>query len=378
MYYKEFKEIKLSALGMGGMRFPCKDGNDSVPDREKVNQLIDYSLENGINYFDTGWGYHGGNSEKVLGEALRRHKREFYYIASKFPGYFQKYFGKVEHVFEEQLCRCGLDFFDFYLLHNVWENNIEDYLNDKEYGTISYLREQKRNGRIKHLGMSTHGTVETVERFLKEYGEDIDFVQIQLNWFDYEYQNAKGMLELLKAYEKPVFVMEPLRGGRLCALDEKYLSKLSEAQPEWDEIEWAFRFLQAIPGVTMVLSGMSSLNQVKRNCELFRKEQSVSLRKFGILEEIAKEMAAESRVPCTACKYCIKECPMQIEIPNVFAKYTEYMNSIGAFSKDADLKRLKATSCIGCKRCEKVCPQKINISALMQAIKSSVEKRDVK
>lgn len=376
MYYKNFMGMKLSALGMGGMRFPCKDGNDAMPDQEKVNRLIDECLESGINYFDTGWGYHGGNSEKVLGEALRRHQRDTYYIASKFPGYFQKYFGKVEQVFEEQLCRCGLGYFDFYLLHNVWENNVDDYLNEKEHGTISYLKEQKRRGRIRHLGMSTHGKVETVERFLKEYGEEIEFVQIQLNWFDYEYQNAKGMLDLLKVYEKPVFVMEPLRGGRLCSLERVYLEKLARLQPEWDEVEWAFRFLQSIPEVTMVLSGMSNLEQVRRNCELYQNEQRLKVQDFNALDEIAKEMAEGWGIPCTACRYCIKECPKGIEIPEVLGKYAEYMNSIGAFSKEAEFRGLKANSCIGCKRCEGVCPQKINISALMKKIKESMGKRD--
>lgn len=183
MIYKNFQGKKLSALGLGAMRLPVVDGNDSLIDVDASKEMVAYAMEQGINYYDTAWGYHGGNSELVMGEILKEYPRDSFYLASKFPGYDLGNMGKVEEIFEKQLEKCQTPYFDFYLFHNVCELNIDGYLDEKN-GIFDYLMEQKKNGRIKHLGFSTHGTLETMERFLKAYGKDMEFCQIQINWLD--------------------------------------------------------------------------------------------------------------------------------------------------------------------------------------------------
>ena len=220
MQYFDFKDLKLSALGFGAMRLPVIDGDDNVIDEPMTLKMVDYAYEHGVNYFDTAWGYHGGNSERVIGRALSRYPRESFYLADKFPGYDVTNFGKHEEIFAEQLERCGVDHFDFYLLHNVCELNIEQYLDDEKYGTLSFYAEQVRAGRIGHLGFSTHGNYDTFMRFLEAYGDLMEFCQIQLNYMDWEFQNARAKVEELRRRGLAIMVMEPLRGGILISLDD--------------------------------------------------------------------------------------------------------------------------------------------------------------
>ena len=203
MIYKDFKGLKLSALGMGAMRLPVIDGDDSKIDVSAAEKMVDYAIKNGVNYFDTAWGYHNGHSEEVMGKALSKYPRNSYFLADKFPGYDLSNMDKVEEIFEAQLKKCGVEYFDFYLFHNVCEMNIDDYTNEK-HGIFSYLIKQKENGRIKHLGFSAHGGIDVMERFLKAYGSEMEFCQIQLNYVDWSFQNAKGKVELLKKYGIPV------------------------------------------------------------------------------------------------------------------------------------------------------------------------------
>lgn len=197
MIYNEFKGKRISALGMGTMRLPVIDGDDGRIDEAAAIEMVDYALAHGINYFDTAWGYHNGTSETVVGKALSRHPRDSFYLADKFPGYDLSNMGKVEEIFEEQLRKCQVDHFDFYLIHNVCELNIDAYL-DPKYGTLDYLREQRRNGRISHLGFSVHGNLGTMKRFLDAYGDDMEFCQVQLNYIDWEFQDAKAKVALLR------------------------------------------------------------------------------------------------------------------------------------------------------------------------------------
>ena len=227
MIYKDFKGMKLSQLGMGSMRLPVIGGDDSKIDESAAMEMVDYAIRNGINYFDTAWGYHGGNSETVMGKALSRYPRESFYLASKFPGYDLSNMDKVEEIFEKQLEKCRVGYFDFYLVHNVCEMNIDEYLNE-EHGIHAYLTQQKKNGRIRHLGFSVHGSYEVMMRFLDAYGHDMEFCQIQLNYLDYDFQNAKAKVEKLNELDIPVWVMEPLRGGRLCRLKDDEKKRLTD------------------------------------------------------------------------------------------------------------------------------------------------------
>lgn len=213
MVYQPFQDKKISALGMGAMRLPVMSDNYAQIDEEATKKMVSYAMEKGVNYYDTAWGYHDGRSEVVLGKALRPYPRGSYYLADKFPGYDLSNMDKVRPIFEEQLVRCGVDYFDFYLFHNVCEMNIDAYL-DEKYGIDSYLAGQKKAGRIRHLGFSAHGSIAVMKRFLEAYGEQMEFCQIQLNYLDWTFQDAKAKVELLEEYRIPVWVMEPLRGGQ--------------------------------------------------------------------------------------------------------------------------------------------------------------------
>lgn len=221
MIYKEFQGKKLSALGMGCMRLPVLEGDDSRPDQAAVEEMAAYAMAHGVNYYDTAWGYHSGNSELSIGKALSAYPRESFYLADKFPGYDLTNMSRVREILEAQLRRCGVDHFDFYLFHNVCEMNIDAYLDDKRFGIFTYLMEQKKNGRIKHLGFSCHGAMPVLERFLAAYGEHMEFCQLQLNYVDWTFQGGKEKVELLEKYHIPVWVMEPLRGGKLARLSEE-------------------------------------------------------------------------------------------------------------------------------------------------------------
>ena len=272
MIYKDFQDLKLSALGLGAMRLPVVGDQGDVPiDEDKTAQMVAYAIENGINYFDTAYGYHGGQSEIVMGKILGSYPRDSYYLATKFPGYDLSNMDKVETIFEEQLKKCGVDYFDFYLFHNVYEKNIDPYLDPKN-GILDYLLKQKENGRIRHLGFSAHGRYDTMKRFLDAYGEHMEFCQIQLNYLDWKLQDAKAKVELLNSYHIPIWVMEPLRGGRLASLSQENEDRLKSLRPQEEIPAWAFRFLQSVPGVTMVLSGMSNMEQLEQNVKTFSEE----------------------------------------------------------------------------------------------------------
>ena len=263
MIYKTFQDLELSALGMGCMRLPVVNGDDAQVDEAATFQMVDEAMASGVNYYDTAWGYHSGNSELVLGKALARYPREKFYLADKFPGYDLSNMPKVKEIFEEQLKKCQVDHFDFYLFHNVCEMNIDAYL-DPKYGIYDYLMEQKKNGCIRHLGFSCHGAMPVLKRFLEAYGKDMEFCQLQLNYIDWTFQGGKEKVDLLNEYRIPVWVMEPLRGGRLARLSEEEAAPLKAMRPDETIPAWAFRFLQSIPSVTVVLSGMSDLEQIGR------------------------------------------------------------------------------------------------------------------
>ncbi len=371
MVYRNFQDLKLSALGFGTMRLPTVDGNDGKIDEQRTAELFDYAIKHGVNYFDTAWGYHNGNSELVVGKILSSYPRESFYLASKFPGYDVSNMDKVRSIFERQLEKCRTEYFDFYLFHNVCEINIDGYL-DPKYGILDYLLEQKKNGRIKHLGFSVHGTYDTTKRFLEAYGKYMEFCQIQLNYFDYKFQNAKAKIELLKEYGIPVWVMEPVRGGKLAKLDEKYEQKLKSLRPDETIPAWAFRFLQSIPEVCVTLSGMSDFEQVKQNIETFSEDKPLNDTEMKELLAVADDMMKQNTLPCTACHYCTSHCPKGLDIPMLIELYNESMVSGGGYIAPMRISTLpddkKPSACIGCRSCEKVCPQQIHIPDALAAL----------
>ena len=359
MIYKDFQDLKLSALGLGCMRLPTVDGQDAVIDENATADMVRYAFDHGINYFDTAWMYHSGNSESVMGKILSSYPRESYFLASKFPGFSPDTQSDPAKIFERQLEKCQTEYFDFYLLHSVTDNNLPGYL-DEKYGVIPYLLEQKKAGRIRHLGFSSHGSIASIRKLLDTHGKDLEFCQIQLNWLDWEYQNAKEKVALLNEYRVPIWVMEPVRGGRLVNLADAHAAKLAELRPDASTPEWAFRFLQGIEGVTMVLSGMSNMEQLQQNIETFQTEKPLNTTEFKAVMDIAAAMIAKNTVPCTACSYCVEHCPMTIPIPEVIKLYNAL--SDGGTEKPATP---GPADCVACGKCKFVCPQGIDIPKVM-------------
>ncbi len=366
MIYKNFHGKQLSALGLGCMRLPTVDGKDAEIDVKRSEEMFDYAISSGINYFDTAWPYHGGKSEEVTGSILANYPREKWYLASKFPGFNNENIANAKEIFETQLARCRVDKFDFYLFHCVSDSNIDGYL-DPALGLADYIKEQKKNGRIGHIGFSVHASIETTKRFLDAMGEDIDFCQVQLNYLDLTYQNAKAKLDELRARGIPVWVMEPLRGGKLASLSDEYKSKLSSYR-DASPVEWAFRFLQSIPEVTVTLSGMSDMEQLKDNVHIFSEHKPLIKEELDTLAEIAEDMSNKF-IPCTGCKYCIDKCPLELNIPYLLRLYNEHTFTGGKFIVPPILKTVKPerlpSACLACRSCEGVCPQQIKISDIL-------------
>ena len=369
MIYRDFQGLKLSALGFGAMRLPVIDGDDSRIDEAAALRMVDTAMQSGVNYYDTAWGYHGENSEKVMGKALARYPRNSFYVATKFPGYDASNWGKVREIFPKQLEKLGVDYFDFYLFHNVCEMNIDAYLDDEKYGIYSYLTEQKRQGRIRHLGFSCHGELDVLKRFLDAYGKDMEFCQLQLNYLDWTFQHGREKVELLRQWGIPVWVMEPLRGGRLAKLPPEHEATLKALRPGEEIPAWAFRFLQSIPSVTMILSGMSNQEQLEKNLATFAEDKPLNDSEMKALMDISARMLSLGTVPCTACHYCVSHCPQGLDIPYLLSLYNEHAYTGGGFIAPMALSALPANkrpqACLQCRSCEQVCPQQIKISEVL-------------
>ncbi len=366
MIYNNFKGLQISALGFGTMRLPTIDGKYDNIDQEKVNEMFDYAIENGVNYFDTAWGYHAGNSEIAVGKALKRYPRDKFYLATKFPGYDVSNMGKVEEIFEKQLIKCQVEYFDFYLVHNVCEANIEYYL-DEKYGTVDYLLKQKENGRIKHLGFSTHANFDNFKRYMDKYGKYMEFCQIQLNYLDYEFQEANKKMDYLKKLGIPVIVMEPIRGGRLANLSENELSMVKSIRDDVTAPEFAFRFIQSFDEVMVTLSGMSNFEQAKENIKTFSEDKKLNDDEFKKALALGKKMT--ECVPCTSCRYCTEYCPQGLDIPKLLNLYNEQVFSGGGFIVSMNLNSMsdneRPSACISCGACQSVCPQGIKIPEIL-------------
>ena len=377
MIYSDFNGIKLSRLGFGCMRF-AMDPTTGTIDQEKVNAMFDLAIANGVNYFDTAYPYLGGNSEIAVAEALRKYPRDSYYLADKFPGHSLP--GPVDNIalFNVSLRKCETDYFDFYLLHNVNENSLSCYYGNPDNHFIEYFLEQKAKGRIRHLGFSCHAAPAGLEQFLALYGKDVEFCQIQLNYVDWTLQNAKKKCEILKAAGLPVWVMEPVRGGRLAHFDAAIEEAMRAFRPDESIPAWAFRWLRTVPQPTMILSGMSNLQQMQDNLKTFEEHRPLNQEELALLGRVASQIA--QLIPCTGCRYCCAGCPMELDIPTMLSMANDMavaksFNTVARYSALGEGKR--ADSCIGCGQCMAACPQKIHVpeelkklDALMSSQKS--------
>jgi len=375
--YNEFKGLKLPSLGFGGMRLPTIETSGKICEKT-VAEMVEHAFKNGINYFDTAFFYHGGESEIVLGKVLANYPRDSWYIADKFPGNFieivdgklsvdvtamgmsARTYNTPKEVFEHQLKTCGVDYFDFYMLHQVSESTYGLYT-DEKVGIVDYLIEEKKAGRIKHLGMSSHGRYETIDKFLSTY-DCIEFVMIQLNYLDWTLQEAGKKYEVLKKHNKPIFVMEPVRGGLLANPGADAEAILKKARPNDTPVNWAFRFLQSFPEIIVTISGMSNMEQLKENVTFYNEINPTSEAEKAILQQVVDGMA--SFIPCTSCRYCCGVCPIKLDIPMLIATYNEANHGVTWYVEDvldslADDK--KPGSCTACGACNPLCPQDIDI-----------------
>jgi predicted aldo/keto reductase-like oxidoreductase len=386
MRYKSFQNLNLSCLGMGAMRLP-KTGEGEKIDEAKARVIIEYAYNHGVNYFDTAYRYHAGESELFIGKVLSQYPRDSFYLATKFPGHMMektaggtlKFTGllashppvaSIADIFEQQLEKCGADYFDFYLLHNVCEI-AWDFYTDEEIGCIRYLREQKQKGRIRHLGFSAHARAETIKTFLDKY-DCFEFAQIQLNYLDWTLQNAAEKYTTIVKHDLPVFVMEPCRGGKLASINKDLNALLKEKRPEVSIASWAFRFLQSLPGVQVVLSGMTTLEQLKDNIKTFSTNDPVTEADKELLFTIAGKLA--DMIPCTACRYCCEDCPQSLDIPKLISLYNEHTYgktenlpfTTLPFTMGAMKPEELPSACIACGSCAKACPQGIDIPEVLR------------
>ena len=363
MEYSEACGEKISKLAFGTMRLPLLE--DGSIDQEQVERMTDYAMANGVNYYDTAYPYHNGYSEIAIGKALAKYPRESFKLVTKFPGHqFMKEYD-CEGIFEEQLAKCGVDYFDFYLLHNIYENSFDTYRNEA-FGIVDYFVKQKELGRIKHLGFSTHARAENLEEILDFLGDRIEFCQIQLNYLDWTLQNAKKKIELLGSRGIPVMVMEPVRGGKLADLGEENNARLKALRPDESIASWALRWLVEIPEVATVLSGMSCFDQMADNVKTFSEGEPLSKDEWNMMLEIAETL--KKGVPCTACRYCCDGCPMELDIPMLLAGYNDMKFAGGmtvSMQMDGTPEEKWPDKCIGCGACASVCPQHIEIPEVL-------------
>ena len=359
---------KVSLLGFGCMRFPVINGEDNRIDYNRSFEMIDQAYKNGVNYFDTAYGYHGGESEKFVGTALKKYPRESFFLASKMPPWFVKEKADLERIFNEQLERCQVEYFDFYLEHSL---NDENYDKLEGFDTYNFLLEKKKKGKIRNLGFSFHGSLSCLERITSDH--EWDFCQLQYNYLDAEISNTLKEYEIIKKHNLPLIVMEPVRGGALANLCDEANAILKAERPDESIASWAIRFAASNESILTVLSGMSDENQVRDNIKTMSDFEPISESDKTALDKAVKIFKEYFTVPCTKCRYCTKDCPQGIDIPemlNIWGRYRlekrteDYINRYHKVDESA-----RAKNCISCHLCESFCPQNIKIVDIMDSIK---------
>lgn len=369
MQYKQFMDMNISTLGLGVMRMPEVEGQPGVIDREKGRALIRRAIEGGINYFDTAHIYQNGDSEKFLGEVLSDYPRASYHLATKFKVTDAK---DIKDMFFRQLQRCNTDYFDIYLLHNITNNTFDEYTASSN-GYLDFLLEQQKEGRIRHLGFSTHGTPDVIQRVLDWH--HFDMAQIQLNYLDWSLIDAASQYRVLVDNNVPIWVMEPAKGGRLANLNSDAADILKDVAPGRSLASWAFRYLFGLPGIQTILSGMSTMEQLEDNLATFSEGAPLSPGECQALDAATRAFMKNAGVLCSACRYCVPACPMELDIPLLIKGYN-VLNTSGSTWRAAGFDKAKGPeNCIGCGSCAALCPQNIPIPEVMQKLIKSLEKK---
>lgn len=359
--------VSLPRLGFGAMRLPVNE--DESINYEKAAELFDYAIKNGVNYFDTAFGYHNGKSAEFVGKCLSNYERSSYFLANKMPPWGVKEKEDLDKIFEKQLSDLRTDYIDFYLLHALGDDNYQKMI---DLGAYDFCLEKKKKGIIRHMGFSFHGSLKALEALIS-YGKSRngwDFIQIQFNYLDYFSGNAKAEYDMITAAGIPVIVMEPVRGGKLADLPVRAREVLEKAAPDVTPAEVALRWVAEFDNVVTVLSGMSNEDQVKENIKTFSECKPLDEVLKTAVYDAANEIRRIKTIPCTACNYCTEVCPVGIKIPYIFDRYNKYLDNkdMGAFKKDYEEncpEGTRASDCLACGACVEKCPQKISIPDIL-------------
>ena len=366
---RRFHNISLPLLGLGCMRLPMQ-GHEV--DMNELDAMVDYCIQHGANYFDTAYRYVDYKSETVIGKSLSRYNRKDYILADKSPIRFLKTKKDIDRIFQEQLKKCLVDYFDLYMAHNI---NVNTYDKFKQFDMYNELLKYKKDGKIKYLGFSFHGNTEMLKELVNEH--KWDFCMLQINYLDWNVVKAKEQYEIAERAKLPVIVMEPLRGGGLVKLPEEALQKLHSKYPDTTPADFGLRWVASRKNVVTVLSGMSNITQLKENINSFTNYKVMTEEELETAEEIAKEIQSQGEINCTACKYCMEVCPKGINIPAIFALYNQYKitndKRFFLIYYNSLAENEKADKCIKCGQCNSNCPQGLNIPELLANINSEIQ-----
>jgi len=350
--------VTLSRLGFGAMRLPQKDG---VIDQAHVNEMVKYAFDHGINYYDTAYVYHGQKGEAALGEALKQLPRDKFFVADKMPFIYPDKPGYLDEYFAESCRRLGVDVIDFYLLHALdWTK----YDKVKKYDSVNWMKKMKAEGKIRYMGFSIHESADLVEELLNQ--ADWDFVQIQLNYIDEEDRPGKAGYDMLRAKNIPVMIMEPLKGGILSDIGSDIYAPFTALGGE--PISYAFRWVNDHPGLGVILSGMSNMDQLRMNISIFDDIKPLNDADRAAVEQVRKNIHATQKVGCTGCRYCMP-CPFGVDIPGNFKAWNnKSMQKNANWISSAAINYAQLEQCVGCGRCASLCPQGIDIPGKIRQI----------